>query len=79
LDPPDPLPPREFDAHYAGPDTVDDHYVSAFRDLRRDAAGAAGRSDDQTDRYQDYLEWLPFHHRHHVFLDRAADVLGYEH
>jgi hypothetical protein len=78
LSPPDPLPPKEFDARYAGPATVDDHYVSAFRHLRREAAAACGRADDASDRYPSYLEWLPFHHRHRVFLDRAADVLGYE-
>ena len=78
LTPPEPVPPDTFDAYYAGPETVDDHYVSAFRDVRRDAAEAAGRHDDERDRYQDYLDWLPFHHRQHVFLHRAGQVLGYE-
>lgn len=74
------MPEQEFWACYRHCDPGDPG-VLAFRALRDEACRAAGLSGDagapgeQT--YQRYREWLPFHHRRRVFIDRVAAALGY--
>lgn len=60
----------------------DDDAVRAFRHLQRQARDAAGgRVDDSgsgpEEEYEQYREWLPFHHRNEIFLQHLRDVLGF--
>jgi hypothetical protein len=78
--PPVPVPAQDFWADYQRPDPADPG-VRAFRGLVREIQAVSGLGSDPCDRsaetYQRYTEWLPFHHRRRVFIDRVTLALGY--
>jgi hypothetical protein len=56
-----------------------DQHVARFRSLREEAHHAAGLDDDAcpAQTYQQYRDWLPFHLRRHIFIQRVCLALGY--
>ena len=57
------------------------HAVADFCKLQQMAWEAAGMQDGRSDAsaaYDQYREWLPFHHRRTVFLRRLSTALGYQ-
>jgi hypothetical protein len=61
---------------------LDDRDTAEFVDLRRRASEAAhipaaDYHETAADSYDQYREWLTFHHRNRVFLDHLSEVLGY--
>lgn len=59
-----------------------DGSAAGFAELRERAREAAKLSRDDygetaSEAYDQYREWLGFHHRNRVFIDRLSEVLGY--
>jgi Ion channel len=77
IDLPDPRPERQFRSAYAD---GGDELVDAFKEVERSAREAAGHEDeDDADAlYARYSEWLKFHCRQRIVLNRVADNLVYE-
>lgn len=77
---PVPLPEAQFWQHYHCPRPADP-LVAAFRSLE-DRANEAARLDGdrrppREKAYERYREWLPFHCRRLIFIERVSDALGY--
>jgi hypothetical protein len=77
---PGPLPEPEFWRQYRCARPADP-LVAAFRALGERAREASGLDDCRCSghdgAYQRYAEWLPFHIRRLIFLDRVSSALGY--
>jgi hypothetical protein len=77
---PAPLPEREFWEQYRHARPAD-QVVAAFRSIGDQAREASGLDDDRCSAralaYERYREWLPFHCRRRVFIDRVSAALGY--
>jgi hypothetical protein len=75
---PAPLPEAEFWTQYLCPEPADP-LVAAFRSLGDQAREASGLDDGAcaARAYERYREWLPFHYRRRVFIDRVSAALGY--
>jgi Ion channel len=77
---PAPLPAQEFWQHYHDRAPADP-LVAAFRALGDEARHAAGVSGDHDcpdpGAYQRYRQWLPFHSRRQMLIDRVSTALGY--
>lgn len=77
LEPPQPAPAEQFWAEYG--DARASGYIGELRHLRQTASEASGLGPGEEDQetYARYREWLPFHHRRLIFLERVTVALGY--
>lgn len=77
---PAPLPEAAFSEQYRRARPADP-LVAAFRSLGDEAREASGLDDGrcspQARAYERYREWLPFHCRRRIFIDRVSAALGY--
>lgn len=75
-----PLPEAQFWQDYHRPQPADP-FVAAFRSLEDQAREASRLSGDSSEAdgsaYGRYREWLPFHCRRRVFIERVSGALGY--